>query len=89
MQTNVEGADAVEVESENHVPTSWQQHTIESSRRTDTASTKAESIWTLISALNGFSFRSNDHLNDTFAAICFLKETLLNNLVWDALSQCM
>ena len=40
-QTTVEGADAVEVESEKQVPTSSQQHTIESLRRTDTASSKA------------------------------------------------
>ena len=47
-QTTVEGVDAVEVESDNQVPTSSRQHTIESSYRTDTGSTKAEIIWTQI-----------------------------------------
>ena len=67
-QTTVEGADAVEIESDNQVPTSSRQHTIESCR-TDTSSTKAEIVWTLKSAINGFSVRSNDHLNATFAAM--------------------
>ena len=65
----VEGADAVEFESDNQFPTSSQQHTIESSCRTDTASTKAEIIWTLKSVISRFSVCSNDHLNGTFAAI--------------------
>ena len=68
-QTTVEGPDAVEFESNNQVPTSSRQHTIESSCRTDTASTKTEIIWTLKSAINGFSVRSNDHLNDTFTVM--------------------
>ena len=37
--------------------------------QTNTASTKAEIIWTLKSTINGFSVRSNHHLNDTFAAM--------------------
>ena len=68
-QTTVEGADAVEFESDNQVPTSSREHTIESSCKTDTASTKAEIIWTLTSAINGFSVRSNDHLNDTLVSM--------------------
>ena len=68
VEGTVEGADAVEVESDNQVPTSSQQHTIESCR-TDTVFTKAEIIWTLKSAINGFSVRSNACLNDTFAAM--------------------
>ena len=43
VEGTVEGADAVEVESDNQVPTSSQQHTIESCR-TDTVFTKAEII---------------------------------------------
>ena len=37
--------------------------------QTDTASTKAEIIWTLKSAINGFSACSNDDFNDTFVAM--------------------
>ena len=37
--------------------------------KTDTASTKAEIIWTLKSAINGFSVHSNDHFNDTFVSM--------------------
>lgn len=68
-QTTVEGVDAVNVESDNQVLTSSRQHTIESSCRTDTASTKTEIIWTLKSAINEFSALSNEHLNDTFGAM--------------------